>query len=292
MHSTPIRDSPSFELAFLWALLLVPGLGPPASAAAQPSGNIFIWVPRQRVLCLMDFLFTGSAPFPYLGHAEDIPSFLEHHDFALAYDFERFITGHIAEPATRADVERQRRYLSDLRDHTDAVLEEITIPATAARLGDVPIMGVVATYLDDVAREVERRMLETWRGRWPDGCSPSSRRFRFRGRTAAAKIEGVSRRNADPRTLPAGPSAEGLATGCPDLAVGVRPGAGLGDGVGTPSPLLGKNGRPRWAADPPAPSAQDSQPCSISECPPPSSPACCSPRAAFSRCPPSLTVSR
>ncbi|MCG8456065.1 MAG: MBL fold metallo-hydrolase [Holophagales bacterium] len=131
------------------------------------SGNIFIWAPRQRVLCLMDFLFTGSAPFPYLGHAEDIPSFLEHHDFALAYDFERFVTGHIAEPATRADVERQRRYLFDLRDHTDAVLEEITIPATAARLGDVPIMRVVATYLDDVAREVERRMLDTWAGRWP-----------------------------------------------------------------------------------------------------------------------------
>ena len=43
----------------------------------------------------------------------------------------------------------------------------ITIPQTAARLGEVPIMRVVATYLDDVAREVERRMLETWRGRWP-----------------------------------------------------------------------------------------------------------------------------
>ena len=131
------------------------------------SGNIFIWAPRQRVLCLMDVLFTGSAPFPYLGHAEDIPSFLEHHDFALAFDFELFVTGHIAEPATRADVERQRRYLHELRDHTDAVLQEITIPKTAARLGDVPIMRVVATYLDDAAREVERRMLETWRGRWP-----------------------------------------------------------------------------------------------------------------------------
>ncbi|MEM9558144.1 MAG: MBL fold metallo-hydrolase [Acidobacteriota bacterium] len=131
------------------------------------SGNSFIWAPRQRVLCLMDFAFTGSAPFPYLGHAEDIPSFLEHHDFALAYDFSLFVTGHIAEPATRADIELQRAYLHDLRDHTDAVLEEITIPSTAARLGEVPIMRVVATFLDDVAREVERRMLATWRGRWP-----------------------------------------------------------------------------------------------------------------------------
>ncbi|MCE8009665.1 MBL fold metallo-hydrolase [Aestuariivita sp.] len=132
------------------------------------SGNVILYAPRQKVLSLMDFLFTGSSPFPYLGHAEDIPGLMRHHDILLGYDFDVFVSGHIARAATRADIELQRQYLHDLRDHTDAVLAETSVFDTFQRLGpETAMMSAMSMWLDEMAEEVSNRMLETWAGRMP-----------------------------------------------------------------------------------------------------------------------------
>ena len=132
------------------------------------SGNIILYAPEQKVLSLMDFLFTGSSPFPYIGHAEDIPSFMAHHDILLGYDFDVFISGHIARAATREDILLQQRYLVDLRDAVDAVLAETTIFDAFSRMPpETPMMTVMSVWLDEVAQAASDRMMEDWAGAWP-----------------------------------------------------------------------------------------------------------------------------
>lgn len=127
-----------------------------------------MYAARQKVLSLMDFLFTGSSPFPYLGHAEDLAGLMRHHDVLLAYDFDVFVSGHIARAGTRDDIELQQKYLIDLRDHTDAVLAETTVYDTFQRLGpETAMMTAMSVWLDEVAIEVSNRMLEDWAGKMP-----------------------------------------------------------------------------------------------------------------------------
>ena len=51
-------------------------------------GNIFIYAPKQKVLMLVDIVFPGWVPFPYLAIAKYTAGFIKAHDIALEkYDF-------------------------------------------------------------------------------------------------------------------------------------------------------------------------------------------------------------
>src|SRR6266508_2235968 len=51
-------------------------------------GNIFIYAPKQKVLMLVDIVFPGWVPFPYLAIAKDVAGFIKAHNIALNnYDF-------------------------------------------------------------------------------------------------------------------------------------------------------------------------------------------------------------
>src|SRR3712207_8781371 len=51
-------------------------------------GNIFIHVPRQRVLMLVDVIFPGWVPFSHLALSMNVPGFIKAHEQALSYEFE------------------------------------------------------------------------------------------------------------------------------------------------------------------------------------------------------------
>src|SRR5215212_8735122 len=78
-------------------------------------GNIFIYAPKQKVLMLVDIIFPGWIPFPYLAIAKDTAGFIKAHDIALDnYDFDTIVAGHLTRLGTRNDVIIQRELVSDL----------------------------------------------------------------------------------------------------------------------------------------------------------------------------------
>ena len=46
-------------------------------------GNIFIYAPSQKVLMLVDVVFPGWVPYPYLAVTTDVGGFTRAHDIAL-----------------------------------------------------------------------------------------------------------------------------------------------------------------------------------------------------------------
>ena len=64
--------------------------------------------PHQKVLMLVDVIFPGWIPFPYLAVANDVTGFIKAHDIALnRYDFDTFVGGHLTRLGTRDDVKVQ-----------------------------------------------------------------------------------------------------------------------------------------------------------------------------------------
>jgi hypothetical protein len=60
---------------------------------------------------LVDIIFPGWIPFPYLAIAKDTAGFIEAHEIALNnYDFDTIVAGHLTRLGTRADVEAQREF--------------------------------------------------------------------------------------------------------------------------------------------------------------------------------------
>jgi len=68
-------------------------------------GNVFIYLPKQKVLMLVDVLYPGWVPFENFAVAASVPGFFHAFDQAKEYDFKYFQGGHVGRPGTRKDFE-------------------------------------------------------------------------------------------------------------------------------------------------------------------------------------------
>src|SRR5215216_7023232 len=94
-------------------------------------GNIFIYAPKQKVLMLVDIIFPGWIPFPYLAIAKDTAGFIKAHDIALNnYDFDTIVAGHLTRLGTRNDVIVQKEFISDLEKAAGKSNNEILFSET------------------------------------------------------------------------------------------------------------------------------------------------------------------
>jgi glyoxylase-like metal-dependent hydrolase (beta-lactamase superfamily II) len=130
-------------------------------------GNTFIYAPQQKVLMLVDIIFPGWIPFPYLAIAKDTAGFIDAHDIALNnYDFDTIVAGHLTRLGTRADVEIQREFIMDLANASAKANQEVLFSEIASQVGrfDNPWL-IFANYIDAVNENCVQTMLPEWNDR-------------------------------------------------------------------------------------------------------------------------------
>jgi glyoxylase-like metal-dependent hydrolase (beta-lactamase superfamily II) len=127
-------------------------------------GNIFIYAPQQKVLMLVDIIFPGWIPFPYLAIAKDTAGFIEAHDIALNnYDFDTIVAGHLTRLGTKADVGVQREFVMDLEKAADNANQNVSFSGIASLVGsfDNPWL-LFSKYIDAINKQCEEVMLPKW----------------------------------------------------------------------------------------------------------------------------------
>lgn len=125
-------------------------------------GNLFIYLPDDRILMAVDIAFPGWVPFTHLGMAEDIGLYVEDMGQLLAYDFDVFVGGHVGRAGTRADIEEQQDYVDDLIDAANAGRREVDFGEIAQRTGTENKWLLVRSYMDAIADVCTQRMMEKW----------------------------------------------------------------------------------------------------------------------------------
>jgi glyoxylase-like metal-dependent hydrolase (beta-lactamase superfamily II) len=130
-------------------------------------GNIFIYAPKQKVLMLVDIIFPGWVPFPYLAIAKDTAGFIKAHDIALNnYDFDTIVAGHLTRLGTRNDVIVQKEFVSDLEKAAGKANQEVLFSKVASQVGrfDNPWL-IFSKYIDAVNENCVNTMLPKWENR-------------------------------------------------------------------------------------------------------------------------------
>jgi glyoxylase-like metal-dependent hydrolase (beta-lactamase superfamily II) len=131
-------------------------------------GNIFIYGPNQKVLMLIDVLFTGWVPFPYLAIAKDTAGFIKAHDIALNnYDFDTFVGGHLTRLGTINDVILQREFVSDLERAAAQANHQVSFGEITKQLGggQQPFIFSLAKRADAISENCANNMLPKWENR-------------------------------------------------------------------------------------------------------------------------------
>jgi len=127
-------------------------------------GNIFIYAPKQKVLMLVDIVFPGWVPFPYLAIAKDAAGFINAHDIALdKYDFDKFVGGHLTRLGTRNDVAVQKEFIDDLKNAAMKANQEVIFSKIAQQVGrfDNPWL-IYSKYIDAVNEKCSQLVLPKW----------------------------------------------------------------------------------------------------------------------------------
>ena len=127
-------------------------------------GNIFIYAPNHKVLMLVDVIFPGWVPFPYLAVATDIAGVIKAHDIVLNnYDFDTFVGGHLTRTGTIDDVKVQKEFIVDLQKAATKANNEILLSQVAQQVGglDNPWL-VFSKYIDAVEKKCAQYMLPKW----------------------------------------------------------------------------------------------------------------------------------
>src|SRR5690242_6474488 len=130
-------------------------------------GNIFIYAPNQKVLMLVDIIFPGWVPFPYLAIAKDVAGFIKSHDIALNnYDFDTLVGGHLTRLGTRNDVIIQKQFVSDLEKAAGKANQEVLFSKVASQVGrfDDPWL-IFSKYIDAVNENCANTMMPKWENR-------------------------------------------------------------------------------------------------------------------------------
>ena len=125
-------------------------------------GNIFTYLPAQRVLMLVDVVFPGWVPFAYLAESQNIPGWLEAPAQALGYPFRTFIGGHLTRLGTRDDVTIQQQYVAELKAAAANAIDTFNIDTVYGSVDDTNPWAVFRAYLDGVAAQATGVVVPRW----------------------------------------------------------------------------------------------------------------------------------
>ena len=114
------------------------------------SDNIYIHLPNQDTLMLVDIVLPGWVPFSNFNLSEDVPASIAAPAKALSYPWKHYIGGHMGRLGTRDDVVAHQQYLADIADNVRTALATVDPTPYFARYGN-NAWAAVKTYFDAVA---------------------------------------------------------------------------------------------------------------------------------------------
>ena len=132
---------------------------------AHEPGNIFIYLPAQETLMVVDVIFPGWMPWRRFALAQDVPGYFAQVEEIRRIPFKTLVAGHVARTGTRADVEVQAEFMRAVKSAAAGALATTRPGAGLAE----PVMAnpwaVFDDFIDRVAARCVAELTPGWAGR-------------------------------------------------------------------------------------------------------------------------------
>jgi glyoxylase-like metal-dependent hydrolase (beta-lactamase superfamily II) len=129
-------------------------------------GDLFVSVPQDKFLMVIDVLAPGYVPFKNLDLSNNVHNYLKVFDQILAYDFDVFIGGHLTGIGSKDDVLLTKAYVNDLyetvkRIHSSTNMLEV-MSAAAEKIGWDNKYLLFDTFLNKVIDDSYKEIKSRW----------------------------------------------------------------------------------------------------------------------------------
>ena len=127
-------------------------------------GNIFIYVPEQKVLMAVDQLAPGELPWKHLAATPEVPALIRSYDQALAYDFDVYVPGH-GETGSKEDIKIQQEYVNDLKNYSQLALTNVNYTEATKNIDQQNNAAVTEAYFNALTDVCVDKMNNKWKGK-------------------------------------------------------------------------------------------------------------------------------
>ncbi len=134
------------------------------------AGDIFIYLPKQNFLMVIDALEPGYVPFKHFGKTANFDQYKIIFKTILSYDFELILAGHLNILGNRQDVIDTQKYIEDVQDISAKVIETTPIGPLFgeifAELNRSDNTFLAFSYaLETLAKKCAIQVIEKWKDR-------------------------------------------------------------------------------------------------------------------------------
>lgn len=127
-------------------------------------GNIEIWHEKSRTLMVVDVVFPGWMMWRRMAIAHDIPGVFDLVSSLNArYDFDHLVAGHVGRAGTRADVEQQLAFMTDLHGAAMKALGSTAIAEGMRAEDTANPWAVFDNFIDRVTVQCVAELAPKWR---------------------------------------------------------------------------------------------------------------------------------
>jgi glyoxylase-like metal-dependent hydrolase (beta-lactamase superfamily II) len=133
--------------------------------ASHTHSDVIVYLPKEKILNTVDFVWAGWVPFDGLGEAEDVTGYLEAQRQLLTYNWDVMVSGHVGRLATRKDVETNIEYVTDVKFAVMKALQSTDYMAAAKKTGFANTFLTVETYFDQIAHTAAKEVEQKWLGK-------------------------------------------------------------------------------------------------------------------------------
>lgn len=129
-------------------------------------GNIAIYMPRQKVLMVVDIVFPGWMMWRRFAVAEDIPGYFDTvKKMTTDWDFNTLVAGHVGRVGTKADVAEQLEFITDLQNAAFLGLSTVKPGVTINPKNANNPWAYFRDYLDQVNNACVNALSPKWASR-------------------------------------------------------------------------------------------------------------------------------
>lgn len=132
--------------------------------------DIFIYLPRQRVLYVIDAVGPGYVPFKNLGMTTNPQRYTTLFDDMLLYDFDTFIGGHLNIVGNRQDIFITRDYVRDVAVTSEHIIDTVEPGPLFAEVFSAlqrndNLFLAYSHYLQTLAEKCAEQLIARWKNR-------------------------------------------------------------------------------------------------------------------------------
>lgn len=125
-------------------------------------GNIFIYMPTEKILMAIDIVFPGWSPFYEFALAEDIEGYRKAHEELLNFDFNVIITGHQTRWGDRNDVMIQKEFVDEIFTRAFDAVQKNSVMDFLNHNDIIDYSKAIKLYCQQIARQNFKPLYEKW----------------------------------------------------------------------------------------------------------------------------------